>query len=106
MRFQKFVGHLTEFQAAAAVITAAPAARQKAMARDLLDSYPLSRPQSPAIILELLRIARDYLGFGSALELIGRLPQIWPGFLLSWSWKRSPWESAVASRNPSPSLSS
>jgi tetratricopeptide (TPR) repeat protein len=73
-KFQAFVGHLTEFQAAAAAIRAAPAAEKKATARSLLERYPLSRPQSPAIILELLQITRDHLGFAAALELIGRLP--------------------------------
>lgn len=74
VKFQAFVGHLTEFQAAAAAIRAAPGAQKTAMASDLLSRYPLSQPQSPAIILELLRITRDHLGFAAALELIGRLP--------------------------------
>lgn len=73
-KFQAFVGHVTEFQSAAATITAAPAARRAAMAADLLGRYPLTQPQPPAIILELLRITRDYLGVEAALELIGRLP--------------------------------
>jgi len=75
LRFQEFVGHLTEFQTAAAAIRAAPGAQKPAMASALLGCYPLSQPQSPAIILELLRMARDHLGFPAALELISRLPK-------------------------------
>lgn len=74
MKFRAFVGYLTEFQAAAAAIRAAPGAQKAAMAEDLLGRYPLRQPQSPAIILELLGITRDHLGFAAALELIGRLP--------------------------------
>ena len=73
-KFQAFVGYLTDFQAEAAAIAVAPSGRQEAMAGELLDRYPLSQPQSPAIILELLRITRDYLGFAAALEFIGCLP--------------------------------
>ena len=73
-KFHAFVGHLSEFQAAAAAISVAPAGQQAAMAKHLLGCYPLSQPQSPAIILELLRITRDYLGFEAVLELIGSLP--------------------------------
>ena len=74
MKFREFVGYLTEFQAAAAAIRAAPRAQKAAMAKDLLDRYPLSDPQSPAIVLELLRITRDHVGFAATLEFIGRLP--------------------------------
>jgi tetratricopeptide (TPR) repeat protein len=73
-KFQAFVAHLTEFQAAAATIRAAPRQEKAAMAADLVKRYPLSRPQSPAIILELLGITRDHLGFPAALEFIGRMP--------------------------------
>ena len=44
------------------------------MAGELLGRYPLSQPQSPAVVLELLRITRDHLDFAAALELIARLP--------------------------------
>jgi tetratricopeptide (TPR) repeat protein len=72
--FQAFVGHLTAFQAAATAITAAPAAQREAMATHLLERYPLTKPQSPAIILELLRIAADYRNFEVALDFVDRLP--------------------------------
>lgn len=72
--FQRFVGHVTEFQAAAAAIRAAAQGQKALKARELVDSYDLSKPQSPSIILELVRITRDYLGFAAVLELIGHLP--------------------------------
>jgi tetratricopeptide (TPR) repeat protein len=73
--FQAFVGHLSEFQTAAAEIRAAPVAQHAAMASALLSRYPLTEPQSPAIILELLRLARDNIGFPAALELIESMPR-------------------------------
>ena len=73
-KFRAFVGYLTEFQAAAAAISVAPAADRTAMTEDLLRRYPLSEPQSPAVILELIRVARDQLSFDTALEVIGGLP--------------------------------
>jgi tetratricopeptide (TPR) repeat protein len=74
IRFQEFVGHLTEFQTAAAEIRVAPGAQKAGMATDLLDRYPPDQPQSPAIILELLQITRDHLGFAAALRLIYSMP--------------------------------
>jgi hypothetical protein len=73
--FQAFVGHLSEFQTAAAEIRAAPVAQHAAMASALLSRYPLTEPQSPAIILELLRLTRDNIGFPAALELIESMPR-------------------------------
>ena len=73
-KFRDFVAYLTEFQAAAAAISVAPAADRRQMAEKLLRDYPLTKPQSPAVILELLRVARDRLGFDDTLELITRLP--------------------------------
>jgi tetratricopeptide (TPR) repeat protein len=74
MRFQAFVGHLSEFQTTAAAIRVAPATQKAAMATDLLERYPLDQPQSPAIILELLQITRDHLGFTAALRFIDHMP--------------------------------
>jgi tetratricopeptide (TPR) repeat protein len=74
VQFRAFVGHLVDFQASAAAIRAAPVAAQETMARELLDRYPLSQPQSPAIVLELLRIARDHLSFAAVLDMIAHLP--------------------------------
>jgi len=73
-KFHAFVAHLTEFQAAAAAISVAPAAERRPMAEKLLRDYPLTKPQSPAVILELIRVARDQLSFDAALELIKDLP--------------------------------
>jgi tetratricopeptide (TPR) repeat protein len=73
-RFQAFVGHLTEFQGKAAAIRAAPIAEQGTLVEHLLTRYPLSQPQSPAIVLELVRLVRDHLNFGRVLDLIERLP--------------------------------
>ena len=73
-KFHAFVGYLTEFQAAAAAVSVAPAADRPAMTEELLRRYPLSKPHSPAVILELLRVACDHLSFDAALKLIGGLP--------------------------------
>jgi tetratricopeptide (TPR) repeat protein len=73
-KFHDFVAYLTEFQAAAAAISVAPAAERRATTEKLLRDYPLTRPQSPAVILELLRVTRDQLSFDAALELIKDLP--------------------------------
>jgi tetratricopeptide (TPR) repeat protein len=72
--FQAFVGHLTAFQGQAAAIRAAPAAQQGRLVETLLAAYPLDQPQSPAIVLELVRLARDHLGFARVLEIMDHLP--------------------------------
>jgi tetratricopeptide (TPR) repeat protein len=74
LKFQEFVGYLTEFQARVGVIRAAPVAKQGPLAEQLLRDYPLSEPQSPAVILELVGSARDYLDFAAVLDLVARLP--------------------------------
>ena len=73
-KFRAFVGYLTDFQADAAAISVASAADRPAMTEELLRRYPLSRPQSPAVILHLLRVACDQLSFDATLELIDGLP--------------------------------
>ncbi len=74
VKFQEFVGYLSEFQARVAAIRAAPVAEQGRGAEQLLLDYPLSEPQSPAVVLELVRAARDYLDFAAVIDLIARLP--------------------------------
>jgi tetratricopeptide (TPR) repeat protein len=68
--FYDFVAHLSEFQTAAAAISVAPAAQRPAMTKKLLHDYPVRPPESPAVILELLRVASDELSFATTLELI------------------------------------
>lgn len=73
-RFQAFVGHLTAFQDAVAAVRAAPPPERGPLVETLLAAYPLRQPQSPAILLELVRLARDHLSFNRVLELLDQLP--------------------------------
>jgi hypothetical protein len=73
--FQAFVGHLTEFQSEVAAVRAAPAGQRAAMVEALLERHPLARPQSPAIVLELVRVVRDERGFERLLAFIEQLPE-------------------------------
>jgi len=73
--FQAFVGHLTKFQGQAAAIRAAPKGERGPLVDALLATHPLDQPQSPAIVLELVRLARDHLGFKRVLEIMDQLPE-------------------------------
>ena len=73
-RFDAFVGHLTDFQNESKTIRASPKDEQRRRVQALLTKYPLDQPQSPAIVLELLRLVRDHLDFATVLEFIAQLP--------------------------------
>jgi hypothetical protein len=75
-RFRAFIGNLTEFQAGAAGVRAAPEAERPAMIEALLNQYTPDHPQPPAIMLELLKLVRDYLSFDRVLQVVGNLGEV------------------------------
>jgi hypothetical protein len=74
-KFRAFIGSLTEFQAGAAAVRAAPEESRPRMVEDLLTEFSPERPQSPAVMLELLGLVRDYLSFDRVLDVVSNLTE-------------------------------
>jgi hypothetical protein len=72
--FTTAVAELSEFNADVRSVRAAPEAERPALVQALVNRHGTRRVVREAVVLELLRLVRDHLGWPTALEYIDGLP--------------------------------
>jgi hypothetical protein len=98
--FREQVAQLSAFNADVRAARLAPAGEKRAKALEVFEKHGRSRAIQEAVVLEILGLLRDNVGWKETLDYIDALPRRWRNIRSSSSSARSPSARSATRRGP------